>query len=70
MTVCGAKWMYRGGTRAKCRLEAGHEGKHHNGTVHWSDDTAGAALADELLAEIEAHRRRVAEIMRRHGALP
>ena len=37
--MCNARWFYRGGTRAKCHAPAGHTGKHHNGTVSWSDQT-------------------------------
>lgn len=42
MNGCGSRWIYRGRTRAKCHRPAGHDGKHSNGTVQWSDTTPGA----------------------------
>lgn len=53
--MCGAKWMYRGRARAVCHGPAGHEGRHWNGTVKWSD-TPGAPGLPEAPAEAKPSR--------------
>lgn len=45
MSRCTARWLYRGRTRAKCYGDSGHDGKHWNGTVKWTDATPGAIPA-------------------------